>query len=178
MLDFDSFKIALKKATKESFLKLKDVPDLYAFALFSDEYCQTILAVANTASHLKKMREDYEDLESLNCKFSPEEWDFTLLNSESKFEQLTSLLAKKDEYEKNEKEFTSFQNQFYSICFDTLFELKEEGFFKENYSKDIFLIFEASEYELESLKQKQIIKSLNDNEYAKEYLNWMNTWEE
>jgi len=176
MIDFNKFKTNLKDATKASFLKLSNTPDLYAFALLSDENCQTILPVANTKKHLQSVREDYDDLECLNCKFNPDEWDYDLLKDEIEFRELTNLLSREDENEKGDEEFKIDQDRLYNICFEVLLELKNEGFFKENYHHNLFLIFHVSEYEFDTNRLKEMVKSLNNEENTLEYFDWMSHW--
>ncbi len=177
MIEFKKFKEDLKHATKTAYKRLKNVEDLYAFALYSDEYCQTISVVANTESNLKIVREDFGDMNDLDSKYNPEEWDFSILDDVPEFDKLTKLLAKEDsEIEKDVKEFELFQNKFYSTCFNMLLELREEGFFSATIDKDIFLIFTASEYEFDKEKLKSIVKKLNSKKYSIEYIDWMNTW--
>lgn len=178
MIDFNKFKIELKEATKVSFLKISNTQNLYAFGLLSDENCQTILPVANTLDYLQKSREDYDDLDSMLCKFEPDEWDFDLLNNETLFKPLNKILSEEDENnEKSLKEFELFQNKFYDTCIQVLIELKEENFFLNNFNKDVFLIFSVSEYEFEINKLKEMIKELNTENYTNEYLDWISTWE-
>lgn len=64
----------------------------------------------------------------------------------------------------------------YTACIEVLEKLKNENFFRQITGRDIFLIFTVSDYEFEKQDLKNIIISLNDNEYKREYLEWMDTW--
>jgi len=176
MFDYIGFKADVKNATISSFLKLLDIPDLYGFGLFSDENCETMLPVANTFTYLTSARQSYEDSECMHCKFSPEEWDFTLLSNESSFENFSKLLGKEYMIEKNDSNFEIHQHKIYSIGIEVLSELKKEEFFSKNYKGDIFLTFQASDFEFEVLALKNQIALLNSASYVNEYNDWMKTW--
>jgi len=58
----------------------------------------------------------------------------------------------------------------------SLEELKSEDFFKQTVGEDIFLIFTVSDYEFSKRDVKKIVNRPNDNNYNKEYFNWMKEW--
>jgi len=178
MINLDEFKRELKEATKIAFIDCVENNSIYAFALYSDENCETISTVANTETFLKKTREEYDDPACMVCQFSPSEWDFEITNMNKKLQKLQKKLQEEFLSDKSEAEFKMFRKKFYSLCIEVLAELNEEGFFIENYSKDIFLIFEASEFEFEDSDTESMIKALNSAKYTNEYINWMNTWGE
>ncbi len=182
----DKLKENIVKAVKESFLQIiKNNTDIYGFALYSDENCETLAVSVNTFEYLKETKERYGELDTDHySKYSPEEWDYKITeNIEDSFKEINLFLSKQFknismEDVIQENKFLIFQDYFYNLCIDVLINLKKNNFFYNNYNKEIFVTFIATEYEFENQKIKEIITSLNDNEYGNEYIKWMETWEE
>jgi len=179
--------ITLKKeimqAVKKGFIEIiNHNPDIYSFALYSDENCETLSVISNTLEYLKKTKKEYgEGKFDHHSKFSPDEWDFQLTGEDKEFNKLSKRLSNNFlnyDFENNEDEiiFNKFQISFYDICIDILKELKEDHFFKNSLNKEILILFSASEYEFEQSKQMEMVLSLNDNKYSDCYIKWMKTW--
>ena len=175
MFDYKKFKTELKNGTKTSFIE-SDLSDIYSFALYSDENCETIQTVANSLSYLENRRQHYGESSYMLCKFSPDEWDFDILRDNESLKYCTKLLGLEDLVEKNEHEFNTHQSKIYSICIEILFELKQEEFFSKYCKRNLFIVFAASEFEFEKTELQDQIKKLNSIKYFEEYLGWMKTW--
>lgn len=185
-LEAITLKTEIKEAVKKSFIKIiESNKDIYSFALYSDENCETLGVVSNTIDFYQKRKKlNGEDESDLYSKFSPEEWDFSIFwggEEDIEFDKISKILYENaDRYDfeipEDEVKFNKFQQAFYQVCIDVLKELKSESFFKSIFPRDIFILFSASEYEFETLAQKEMIRSLNDNIYGEEYIAWMESW--
>ncbi|WP_169311413.1 DUF4303 domain-containing protein [Cellulophaga algicola] len=181
-MDLEKLREQIEVAVKNAFLIIiEKEKDIYSFALYSDENCETLSVESNTLEYLKKAKIDNEEEDSDHySKYSLEEWDYSITKDINTFSDINKLLKEhfnliSFENKKEEKIFLKFQTSFYDVCVEVLSKLKSEGFFKEKLGKEIFITFGVTEYEFESSKQREIVKTLNDNKYAEEYLNWMNT---
>ena len=176
-MDFIELKKNIKDATKQAFLEMYEKhgdEGIYAFALYSDEGAMTVCPSTNTLDYLATKKDD-EDFKYY--KFEPAEWKYEMQGANRLFNEISKLCW--NEVEKNEDNddaFETFQNQLYQTSIEVLSELKSENFFRQIVGKDIFLIFTVTEYEFSKKELKSIINVLNDNEYNKEYLEWMKTW--
>lgn len=175
-MNFEILQQNIEKATKKAFLEIVDTcgaGDIYAFALYSDEGAMTVCPSTNTLKHLENA--DQDDL--AYCKFEPAEWKYEMKGADQEFNEICDQLrAELDQNEEDDEWFLHFQKKLYDTCIDVLEKLKNENFFKQIIGKDIFLTFTVSEYEFENNYIKDIINRLNDNEYNREYLDWMKTW--
>ena len=174
-MNFTELKEQIKFATKQAFIEMcekhKD-ERIYAFALYSDEGAMTVCPSTNTLDYLE-MQEDDEDFKYY--KFEPAEWKYEMVGADKLFAEISELCHKEADKVEDE-EFGSFKNQLYSTCIDVLQELKSEDFFKQTAGEDIFLIFTISDDEFSKKEVKKIVNRLNDNDYNKEYFDWMKEW--
>jgi hypothetical protein len=176
--DFDSLKHKIEEATIEAFKEMVSkhkAEGIYAFALYSDDGAMTVCPATNTLKHLEKADKD----DFAYYKFSEAEWAYEGDGANKKFEDICTIVRNEVlEKEDDEKWFNKFQGTLYATCIEVLINLKNKNFFKNTLGSDIFLNFEVTEYEFPNKKIKEIIASLNDNEYKNEYFEWMKSWEE
>lgn len=175
-MDFDSLKKQIEEATIEAFKEMvakhKD-EGIYAFALYSDDGAMTVCPATNTLEHLK--RADQEDYQYY--KFSEAEWRYEGEGADGKFAEICTLVRNQVlENDEDEEWFNRFQSSLYETCIEVLKDLKNKHFFTNTLGNDIFLNFEVTEYEFSKRKTREIIASLNDNEYKDEYFAWMKSW--
>lgn len=174
-MDFEILKQQIEAAAKKAFLEMYEkhgAEQIYSFALYSDEGAMTICPATNT---LQMLDEDDEDL--LYYKYEPAEWTYEMEGANDDFNEIcTRLRSELDQNSENDEWFEDFQAKLYTACIEVLEKLKNENFFRQITGRDIFLIFTVSDYEFEKQDLKNIIISLNDNEYKREYLEWMDTW--
>lgn len=174
-MDFEILKQQIEAAAKKAFLEMYEkhgAEQIYSFALYSDEGAMTVCPATNT---LQMLDEDDEDL--LYYKYEPAEWTYEMEGANDDFNEIcTRLRSELDQNSENDEWFEDFQAKLYTACIEVLEKLKNENFFRQITGRDIFLIFTVSDYEFEKQDLKNIIISLNDNEYKREYLEWMDTW--
>jgi hypothetical protein len=180
-MDFKKLKEQIETAAKNAFLEMYEkhgAENIYSFALYSDEGAMTVCPSFNTLEALEDIDKDDEAY----YKFEPAEWTYEMEGADIEFNDICTILRtelarhedqSEDEYD---KWFREFQSKLYTACIEVLEKLKDENFFKNTIGKDIFLIFTVSDYEFEKQDLKNIIITLNDNEYKSEYLDWMETW--
>ena len=177
--DFDELRTKVEDATRNAFKEIVEKhkeEDIYAFALYSDEGAMTVCPSSNTQLYLNSIK--YND-DLAYYKFTPFEWKYEMQGADKEFDAISKILwdfHEEEDDDMTDEEFDDFRMRLYNICIEVLAKLKNEGFFKKVLGKDVFLTFEASEYEFESDKLKETITALNDNEYKEEYFNWMKTW--
>ena len=172
--DFNSFKLEMEEMARAAFkYYVEKHDDIYAFSLYSDEGAMTVCPGGNTVSFLDENgADDYE-----YYKFSPEEW----LYQGDGADELVGKLCNKlrdvlDEYEDDDSWFEWFQENLYQSCFGVLLKLKNGDFFRKTAGRDSFLIFAVTEFEMAPEKLKSMAQALNDNSYAPEYLDWVESW--
>lgn len=120
---------------------------------------------------------DEDDDDLLYYKYEPAEWTYEMEGANDDFNEIcTRLRSELDQNSENDEWFEDFRTRLYTACIEVLEKLKNENFFRQITGRDIFLIFTVSDYEFEKQDLKNIIISLNDNEYKREYLEWMDTW--
>lgn len=174
-MDFEILKQQIEAAVKKAFLEMYEkhgAEQIYSFALYSDEGAMTVCPATNT---LQMLDEDDDDL--LYYKYEPAEWTYEMEGANDDFNEIcTRLRSELDQNSENDEWFEDFQTRLYTACIEVLEKLKNENFFRQITGRDIFLIFTVSDYEFEKQDLKNIIISLNDNEYKREYLEWMDTW--
>ena len=175
-MNFTELKAKIKYATEQAFVEMYEKhkeEKIYAFALYSDEGAMTVCPSTNTLDYLETKKDD-EDFKYY--KFEPAEWKYEMVGADKLFDEISKLcLDEADKLEEND-EFDLYRSQLYSTCIEVLEELKLANFFKQATGEDVFLIFTATEYEFSNKEIREIISKLNDNEYNKEYLDWMKTW--
>lgn len=179
-MNFIELKSEIEVATRNAFLEMfkeHEKEGIYAFALYSDEGAMTVCPATNTLEHLEKQSKD----DYLLVKYEPAEWKYEGQGASELFDNICKLCFKKvSEMEENDKiyerDFGKYQNQLYETCIEVLEKLKSENFFKQIVGKDVLLLFTATEYVFKKEKYQEIITRLNDNDYKKEYLNWLETW--
>ena len=175
-MNFDLLKQEIEAATKKAFLEMFEkhgAEKIYGFALYSDEGAMTVCPSTNTLKHLENA--DQEDL--AYYKFEPAEWKYEMKGAETDFNNISTKLREElDKNEDNDEWFEDFQMKLYETCIEILEKLKSKNFFKQITGEDIFLNFTVSDYEFEINDLKNTIKRLNENDYRKEYLDWMKTW--
>ncbi|WP_185289273.1 DUF4303 domain-containing protein [Chryseobacterium lactis] len=174
-MDFEILKQQIETAAKKAFLEMYEKhgdEQIYSFALYSDEGAMTVCPATNT---LQMLDEDDDDL--LYYKYEPAEWTYEMEGANEDFNEIcTRLRSELDQNSENDEWFEDFRTRLYTACIEVLEKLKNENFFRQITGRDIFLIFTVSDYEFEKQDLKNIIISLNDNEYKREYLEWMDTW--
>lgn len=174
-MDFEILKQQIEAAAKKAFLEMYEkhgAEQIYSFALYSDEGAMTVCPATNTLQML-----DEEDDDLLYYKYEPAEWTYEMEGANDYFNEIcTRLRSELDQNSENDEWFEDFQAKLYTACIEVLEKLKNENFFRQITGRDIFLIFTVSDYEFEKQDLKNIIISLNDNEYKREYLEWMDTW--
>lgn len=175
-MNFDLLKQEIEAATKKAFLEMFEkhgAEKIYGFALYSDEGAMTVCPSTNTLKHLENA--DQEDL--AYYKFEPAEWKYEMKGADTDFNDISTKLREElDKNEDNDEWFEDFQMKLYETCIEILEKLKSENFFKQITGEDIFLNFTISDYEFEINDLKNTIKRLNENDYRKEYLDWMKSW--
>ena len=184
-LDFEKLAIQIEAAARKTFQEMVAShagENIYAFVLYSDEGAMTVCPSINTMDFLATRPQD--DLTYYT--FEPAEWcyegsrpgDGFSAISHQLYEAIEAIEAIEEDQEEvdNDEEFEEFQQTLYQTCFDVLFKLKQENFFKKLVGKDIFLMFSVTDYEFDRNKLKEMIILLNDNPYQQEYLDWMKTW--
>ena len=175
-MDFEILKQQIETAAKKAFLEMYEkhgAEQIYSFALYSDEGAMTVCPATNT---LPMLDEDDDDL--LYYKYEPAEWTYEMEGANDDFNEIcTRLRSELDQNSENDEWFEDFRTRLYTACIEVLEKLKNENFFRQITGRDIFLIFTVSDYEFEKQDLKNIIISLNDNEYKREYLEWMDTWD-
>lgn len=184
ILELEILKSEIKKGVKNTFSRLiESHPNIYSYALYSDENCETLRCVANTTEYYKQKSLNDEGGSDNYYKYSTDEWDFSLTDDidELEFNNISKLLYKNSDiydFENTEDEikFDKFQQAFYAVCIDVLKELNIEKFFQEVFPKDVFILFSASEYEFEMSVEKEMTRALNYNKYGDEYIKWMESW--
>ena len=174
-MDFEILKQQIEAAAKKAFLEMYEkhgAEQIYSFALYSDEGAMTVCPATNT---LQMLDEDHDDL--LYYKYEPAEWAYEMKGATDDFDEICSRLRiELDQNSENHEWFEDFQTRLYAVCIEVLEKLKNEDFFRQITGRDIFLIFTVSDYEFEKKDLKDSIIRLNDNEYKREYLEWMETW--
>jgi len=174
--DFDSLKKKIEEATIEAFKEMVSkhkAEGIYAFALYSDDGAMTVCPATNTLEHLKKA--DKDDFEYY--KFSEAEWAYEGEGANEKFEDICTIVRNEVlEKEDDGKWFKKFQGKLYEICIEVLKELRDKKFFTNTLGSEIFLNFEATEYEFPKKKTREIISLLNNDDYKNEYFLWMKSW--
>jgi len=187
-MNFTELKEKIMFATKQAFIEMYEKHGeerIYAFALYSDEGAMTVCPATNTLDYLETEKKKDSDLDDFDMfdetdlkyyKFEPAEWKYEMMGADKLFNEISKQCY--DEADKSEEndEFDSYQNQLYNTCIEVLEELKSANFFKQITGNDIFLFFTVTDYEFGKREVKKIIKTLNDNKYNKEYLDWMKTW--
>ncbi|MGH1520500.1 DUF4303 domain-containing protein [Chryseobacterium sp. JK1] len=175
-MDFGILKQQIENAAKKAFLEMYEkhgAEKIYSFALYSDEGAMTVCPATNTIKVLETV--DQED--ALYYKYEPAEWTYEMEGANDEFDTIcTQLRSELEKYEEDDQGFQNFQTKLYSSCIEVLEKLKNERFFTSITGEDIFLIFTISEYEFEIEEVKELIIRLNDNQYQREYLEWMATW--
>ena len=183
-MNFEALSLKIEQATRDAFKEMfqqHGAEDIYAFALYSDEGAMTVCPSTNTVAFLNGLTaEEKEELPYY--KFEPAEWAYEMQGADNAFNEISKTLdeelSKNDfqnEYEE-EAVFNAFRKDLYDCCIAVLEKLKEEGFFKSLAGKEIFLLFTASEYEFSKSELTDIVKRLNNDAYAEEYLAWMKNW--
>ncbi len=177
--DFTALSERIERAARQAFIAIHRQhagEGIYAFALYSDDGAMTVCEAANTAAHLKNA-----GLEDFSLyKFEPSEWKYEgrgfVYERGDPFEEICDTVRTRVMAIDDEAEFLEFRSGLFETCTGVLKKLCSEGFFKQIAGQDIFVIFSATEYEFERGKLREIVTSLNDNEYRDEYLAWMETW--
>ncbi len=180
-MNFNTLGQKIEEATKKAFIEMFEnygADEIYGFALYSDEGAMTVCPSTNTSKHLASIEED----DKVYYKFEPAEWKYEMKGAEKEFDEICKQLRielEKNEFitneEYNKEWFINFQTKLYETCIGVLEKLKNQDFFKKIVGKDIFLTFTVTEYEFETKDLEKIIEKLNDNEYKKEYLDWIKT---
>ena len=163
-LEAITLKAEIKEAVKKSFIKIVETrPDIYCFALYSDEGCETLAVVSNTIDYFEKsQKENGEDESDFYSKYSPDEWDFDIYWGEEDvgFKHITKQLGENSdiydfENPEDERKFDEFQQNFYQVCIDVLKELKSEDFFQKSFPKDLFYCLALQNMSLKYQHKKQ-----------------------
>lgn len=174
-MNITELKEKIELATKQAFTEMykkHGKEKIYAFALYSDEGAMTVCPSTNTIDALKKHEGD-DDF--LYYKYEPAEWKYEMQGADELFNEI-SKYCRSEVSKMEDDEFEPFQKQLYETCLEILLKLKSENFFEQIAGENIFLNFTVSDYEFSKKDVKNIVNSLNDNKYNKEYLDWMKTW--
>ena len=174
--DFESLKARIEQATKNAFIEIFNQhrdEEIYAFALYSDEGAMTVCPSTNTRKHLEKVSAD----DVWYYKFEPAEWKYEMQGADEEFNAISKTVAAEvARRNDSDSHFFEFRKKLFACCIDVLMKLKSENFFKSVVGEDIFLTFSVSDYEFERHDIEKIIRTLNNDQYIKEYNNWMKTW--
>ena len=183
-MNFDALSLKIEQATREAFgemLQQHGAEDIYAFALYSDEGAMTVCPSTNTVTFLNNLSAAEKE-ELPYYRFEPAEWAYEMQGADNAFNEISKTLdeelSKNDfqnEYEA-EAVFDAFRQGLYDCCIAVLEKLKAEDFFNRLAGKEVFLMFTVSDYEFPKSELTNIVKRLNNDTYAQEYLAWMKTW--
>lgn len=185
-MNFGELEQKIETATKKAFIEIFNEhknEEIYAFALYSDGGAMTVCPSTNTVDFLENL-DDEEKEELTYYKFEPAEWKYEMAGASEEFDDICTELRtelEKNNYEneyEDEETFVAFRNRLFKLCIKVLKKLKKEDFFKNIVGNNIFLTFTVSDFEFDNDELENIIIELNDNDYKKEYLNWMKTWNE
>jgi len=178
-MNFTKLKDKIEEAAKQAFLEMFEKhgkEEIYAFALYSDGGAWTVCPSTNTMEHLAERDDD-----DIIYKYGTAEWKYEMEGADELFDEISDMcrnevMNMEKDREIYKREFGKFQSQLYETCIEVLEKLKSENFFKQIVGKDVFLCFAVSDNDIDMEKERDMITRLNDNEYGKEYLSWMETW--
>ena len=170
----EELKNKMEHAIKQTFFEIFNKygnEGIYAFALYNRDYCGfTPYPCANTIKHLEKQ----DTNNSLYSKYVPTYWKYYYQVDESfmLFSEIAKLIFNRgkdiiDTEIRSEISNSEINVKIIDAWLEVLVKLKSENFFKQIVGKDIFLAF------FNVVNLKEMIISLNDNEYRNEYLPWL-----
>lgn len=175
--DYNTFKIELKKVTKNTFggcLERVSRDELCGFGLYTDESVLSLSVSCNILSHLKELQDEEEGYDEY-FKWTMGEWKYELIN-QKQFSQINEFLEDKfNEVEDNQGLFVIHRKKIFSISVEVLEELKNEKLF-DNINNNFVLMFGISEFEDKDL-EKEFVKKLNNDVNFLEFENWINSEE-
>ncbi|THJ30303.1 DUF4303 domain-containing protein [Lampropedia aestuarii] len=162
------------EATKYTLSQLKNNhqnENIYAFILYTDNDCYTILPAANSLEmYEKKIKDDEVDDEQelIAYKWSSAEWAYESLYDE-KFSKISIQLSEASTQASASNKFEEFKIYVHNCMINALKSLDEGGFF-ENPRKNLTLFISSSEYDESIEMENSSAKILNPPEIYKSFL--------
>lgn len=160
-------------ATRDAFEQLiQKHPDehFYAFILYTDSDCFTVLPAANSIEKLeeKLKRLEVSSDESAEFKWISAEWEYEAAYDD-KFYPIWKFLEQESLKNKSEEDFAQFKDKVHHCMIEALRSLDDEGFFGDR-RNDLILYISSSDDEEFFELENESAKRLNSQE---KYLNFM-----
>ena len=148
--DFGALERRIEAAARQAFsdaIERVGNESIYAFALYSDDGAMTVCPAVNTVEYVEQ-NDAKNPGDSDYYRFETAEWKYEAVGAEDQFKVIcdtvrNEVLAK----EEDEAWFEAFQQQLYETCERVLVKLKGEGFFEEKLGREVFLLFNVTEFE-------------------------------
>jgi len=155
-----------------SLISEKSDEHFYAFALYTDEYAETILPSANSIEQYEAIlrKSGYTDEESMACyKWGTAEWAYEAWNAKL----FTGIYRELENYRKtlpeSEVAYASYKNSVHECMISALKRMDESGFFVKG-REDITLFISSSDDDEAFDMENQSAKRLNPEQVYTPFL--------
>jgi len=161
-------------AAKYSFSKIiENIPNetIYAFILYTDEDCYTILPAANSLEKLKEKmleNENGDPISLAECKWSSAEWAYEAAHAD-KFVEISRALSEASGKAVKSGNFNDFKARTHHCMINALQRMDKENFF-DNRRDGLILYISSSDHD-ESIKIEDFsAKKLNSKQKYEPFL--------
>lgn len=162
---------AARSSFSDLMLTHKD-DDFYAFILYTDDDCYTILPSANSIQKLneKILKRGIGDPKRIaGYKWSIGEWAYEAWHDDE-FSQICDALSEASEVASSDGTFSTFKENTHQSMIDALRALDQEGFFGA-IRKNIAIFISSSDYDESIAIENNSAKLLNSSDLYEKFVN-------